>query len=210
MLVPVPVGPGASECSSDEPSGVSPAPLTSSGTLSDTFSASGGSAVSGVSSSSRGFFSSMPHAYPQHPRIRLSFGRLSSLRDGHGASRSGRKQQRTENSSRGESRPDHPVSAALILGGTRFPPHRDTRTWVSNAPAPPLAKVPRFGAQIGVRLWNWPCGHQSRPPESKDSRSAKTRLGSRLRGAQDSCGASLFGEDCSTRRPVRRRHSLRP
>jgi hypothetical protein len=21
-------------------------------------------------------------------------------------------------------------------------------------------------------LWNWPCGHQPRPPESKDSRSA--------------------------------------
>jgi hypothetical protein len=23
-------------------------------------------------------------------------------------------------------------------------------------------------------LWDWPCGHQPRPPESKDSRSAST------------------------------------
>ena len=30
----------------------------------------------------------------------------------------------------------------------------------------------RFVARIGVGLWDWPCGHQPRPPESKDSRSA--------------------------------------
>ena len=61
--LPVPVSPGASEWSSVEPSGVSPSPLTSSGTCSDSFSASGGSAVSGVLSSSRGF-SSMRLSYP--------------------------------------------------------------------------------------------------------------------------------------------------
>jgi hypothetical protein len=30
----------------------------------------------------------------------------------------------------------------------------------------------RFYARRGVGLWNWPCGHQPRPPESKDSPSA--------------------------------------
>ena len=34
---------------------------------------------------------------------------------------------------------------------------------------PGLAKLLRFFARRGVSLWNWPCGHQPRPPESKDS-----------------------------------------
>jgi hypothetical protein len=61
---PVPWGPGASECWSLAPSGVSPSPLAVSGTFSESFSASGGSAVSGVSSSGLAFFSSISGYYP--------------------------------------------------------------------------------------------------------------------------------------------------
>ena len=143
MLVPVPVGPGASECSSDEPSGVSPSPLTSSGTLSDAFSASGGSAVSGVSSSSRGFFSSMPPAYPQHPRIRLSFGRLSSFRDGHGAHHAPAGSNSGLRTPPGERagptiRSVRPSSLGELLRLIGIP-----GAWVSNAPAP-LSESPSF------------------------------------------------------------------
>jgi hypothetical protein len=31
------------------------------------------------------------------------------------------------------------------------------------------SETPRFVARIGVGLWNWPCGQQFRPQESKDS-----------------------------------------
>ena len=45
-------------------------------------------------------------------------------------------------------------------------------------------------------------------PAPREQRQPKreTRSGSRLRGARDSCGASLFVQDCSTRRSVLRRH----
>jgi hypothetical protein len=38
-----------------------------------------------------------------------------------------------------------------------------------------MEKLFRFCARRGVGWWYWPCGHQPRPPESKDRRSATTR-----------------------------------
>jgi len=60
-----------------------------------------------------------------------------------------------------------------------------------------MEKLIRFYARRGVGLWNWPCGHQPRPPESKDSRSATTRRGNGLGGARDSCGAGVSFEEGS-------------
>jgi hypothetical protein len=38
-----------------------------------------------------------------------------------------------------------------------------------------MEKLFRFCARRGVGWWYWPCGHQPRPPESKDRRSATMR-----------------------------------
>ena len=62
-----------------------------------------------------------------------------------------------------------------------------------------MGKLFRFYARRGVGWWYWPCGHQPRPPESKDRRSATTRRGNRLGGARDSCGASLSFERYGSR-----------
>lgn len=40
-----------------------------------------------------------------------------------------------------------------------------------------LAKAGRFSRQVGLGLWDWPCGQQFRPQESKDSRSVTNAPG---------------------------------
>jgi hypothetical protein len=74
---------------------------------------------------------------------------------------------------------------------------RESRSTLLVRRAPSLEttrETGRFLAQRGLGLWYWPCGQQSRPQESNDSRSASNAQANRLRGAEIACGASLFVE----------------
>ena len=65
----------------------------------------------------------------------------------------------------------------------------------------------RFFAQVGLSLWNWPCGQQFRPLESRDSRSASNaprqqtqRRTGFLRGQSFRLRSGLRGEWDGSRR----------
>jgi hypothetical protein len=79
-----------------------------------------------------------------------------------------------------------------------------------------IAKLLRFCARKGVTSWNWPCGHQPRPPESKGSRGASNaprqqtqRRTGFLRGQSFVRGVALRSERYGSR-PCEDKRELRP